>query len=136
MDCKRVLGLPCEIQEVRNAFIAYENMNHWIPHDTNHLLNAHKLLMSGLIDEAGRWSQSGVSIYGENKLMHMAPPLSQVPRLMGDLLTWLKVMPVHPLVARCVFHYEFEFIHPFSDGNGLMGRLWRTLILYVDQLAR
>jgi Fic family protein len=130
------LGLPCEIQEVRNAFIAYENMNHWIPHDTNHLLNAHKLLMSGLIDEAGRWSQSGVSIYGENKLMHMAPPLSQVPRLMGDLLTWLKVMPVHPLVARCVFHYEFEFIHPFSDGNGLMGRLWRTLILYVDQLAR
>ena len=93
MDGKRVLGLPCEIQEVRNAFIAYENMNQWIPHDTNHLLNAHKLLTSGLIDEAGRWRQSGVSIYGENKLMHMAPPLSQVPRLMGDLLTWLNVMP-------------------------------------------
>jgi Fic family protein len=136
LDGKRVLGLPCEIQEVRNAFIAYENMNQWIPHDTNHLLNAHKLLTSGLIDEAGRWRQSGVSIYGENKLMHMAPPLSQVPRPMGDLLTWLNVMPVHPLVARCIFHYEFEFIHPFSDGNGLMGRLWRTLILYVDQLAR
>ena len=129
LDGRRVLGLPREIQEVRNAFVAYENMAQWIPHDANHVLQAHKILMSGLIDDAGRWRQSGVGIYGENQLMHMAPPASQVSRLMCDLLTWLKETPVHPLVASCVFHYEFEFIHPFSDGNGRMGRLWQTLIL-------
>jgi Fic family protein len=82
-----------------------------------------------LVDDAGQWRHSGVGIYRDKQLMHMAPPASQVPRLMGDLLAWLETMPVHPLVASCVFHYEFEFIHPFSDGNGRMGRLWQTLIL-------
>jgi Fic family protein len=70
-----------------------------------------------------------VGIYREQQLVHMAPPPSQVERLMMDLLAWLKQSTVHPLVASCVFHYEFEFIHPFSDGNGRMGRLWQTLIL-------
>jgi Fic family protein len=85
--------------------------------------------MFGLVDDAGQWRHAGVGIYRDKQLMHMAPPASQVPRLMGDLLAWLETMPVHPLVASCVFHYEFEFIHPFSDGNGRMGRLWQTLIL-------
>ena len=129
LDGKRVLALPREIQEVRNAFATYEKLPHWQPYNVSHLLTAQGQLMHGLVDDAGRWRQSGVGIYRDKQLMHMAPPPSQVARLMEDLLGWLKLMPVHPLVASCVFHYEFEFIHPFSDGNGRMGRLWQTLIL-------
>ena len=129
LEGKRVLGLPREIQEVRNAFSAYETMPKWQPHNPKHVLAAHGQLMLGLVDDAGRWRNSGVGIYRDKQLMHMAPPPSQVARLMADLLAWLKQSAVHPLVASCVFHYEFEFIHPFSDGNGRMGRLWQTLIL-------
>ncbi|MGJ0514250.1 MAG: Fic family protein [Methylomicrobium sp.] len=129
LEGKRVLGLPREIQEVRNAFVAYEQLPHWQPYNSQHLLAAHGLLMQGLVDDAGRWRNSGVGIYRDQQLLHMAPPPSQVQRLMADLLAWLKQSTVHPLVASCVFHYEFEFIHPFSDGNGRMGRLWQTLIL-------
>ena len=129
LEGKRVLGLPREIQEVRNAFAAYEQLPSFQPYKLKHVLTAHGQLMLGLVDDAGQWRHSGVGIYRDKQLMHMAPPASQVPRLMGDLLAWLKTMPVHPLVASCVFHYEFEFIHPFSDGNGRMGRLWQTLIL-------
>lgn len=129
LEGKRVLGLPREIQEVRNAFAAYEQLPQWQPYNPNHVLAAHGLLMQGLVDDAGRWRHSGVGIYQEQQLVHMAPPASQVQRLMADILAWLKQSTVHPLVASCVFHYEFEFIHPFSDGNGRMGRLWQTLIL-------
>lgn len=129
LEGKRVLGLPREIQEVRNAFSAYEQLPHWQPYNSQHVLAAHGLLMQGLVDDAGRWRNSGVGIYRDQQLLHMAPPPSQVQRLMADLLAWLKQSTVHPLVTSCVFHYEFEFIHPFSDGNGRMGRLWQTLIL-------
>jgi Fic family protein len=129
LEGKRVLGLPREIQEVRNAFAAYEQLPYWRAHNPKHILAAHGLLMQGLVDDAGRWRNSGVGIYREQQLLHMAPPPSQVQRLMTDLLTWLKQSTLHPLVTSCVFHYEFEFIHPFSDGNGRMGRLWQTLIL-------
>jgi Fic family protein len=129
LEGKRVLGLPREIQEVRNAFAAYEQLPNWQPYNDKHVLAAQDQLMLGLVDDAGQWRHAGVGIYRDQQLMHMAPPPSQVARLMGDLLAWLKTMPVHPLVASCVFHYEFEFIHPFSDGNGRMGRLWQTLIL-------
>ena len=129
LEGKRVLGLPREIQEVRNAFAAYEQLPSFQPYKLKHVLTAHGQLMFGLVDDAGQWRHSGVGIYRDKQLMHMAPPASQVPRLMGDLLAWLETMPVHPLVASCVFHFEFEFIHPFSDGNGRMGRLWQTLIL-------
>ena len=129
LEGKRVLGLPREIQEVRNAFATYEQLPNWQPYKLKHVLTAHGQLMLGLVDDAGQWRHAGVGIYRDKQLMHMAPPASQVPRLMGDLLAWLETMPVHPLVASCVFHYEFEFIHPFSDGNGRMGRLWQTLIL-------
>jgi Fic family protein len=121
--------LPREIQEVHNAFAAYEKMPNWQPYSVSDLLAAHSSLMHGLVDDAGKWRKSGVGVYSDKQLMHMAPPPSQVDRLMTDLLGWLKQMAVHPLVASCVFHYEFEFIHPFSDGNGRMGRLWQTLIL-------
>ena len=129
LDGKRVLGLPREIQKVRNAFAAYEAMPGWQPHSQADLLAAHGLLMQGLIDDAGRYRQGGVGIYREGRLLHMAPPASRVASLMQDLLRWLGASDWHPLIASCVFHYEFEFIHPFADGNGRMGRLWQTLML-------
>ncbi|EMO2020893.1 Fic family protein [Pseudomonas aeruginosa] len=129
LDGKRVLGLPREIQEVRNAFSTYEAMPEWQPSSRDNLLAAHALLMHGLIDDAGIYRRGGVGIYREARLLHMAPPANRVPQLMDDLLAWLSRCELHPLIASCVFHYEFEFIHPFADGNGRMGRLWQTLIL-------
>ena len=129
LDGKRVLGLPHEIQEVRNAFIAYEKLNDWQADNINHLLAAHHALMAGLLDDAGQFRSGGVGIYRGKELVHMAPPANRVPVLMQQLLNWLKTTDLHPLIASCIFHYEFEFIHPFADGNGRMGRLWQTLIL-------
>lgn len=129
IEGKRVLGLPREIQEVRNAFAAYEKLDQWQPWILPDLLDAHRLLMLGLVNDAGMLRNSGVGIYRKEQLVHMAPPASQLQRLIINLLDWLHTTDTHPLVASCVFHYEFEFIHPFSDGNGRMGRLWQTLIL-------
>lgn len=129
LEGKRVLGLPREIQEVRNAFAAYEALPGWRPASRADLLRAHGLLLHGLIDEAGQFRRGGVGIYRGEQLLHMAPPASRVLQLVDDLLDWLGRTDLHPLIASCVFHYEFEFIHPFADGNGRMGRLWQTLIL-------
>lgn len=126
---KRVLGPPKEIQEVRNAFAAYEAMEAWSPESLKHLLAAHKLLMAGLVDHPGRFRSGGVGIAQGEKIVHLAPPAQRVPGLMKDLMVWLKRTDLHPLITSCVFHYELEFIHPFADGNGRMGRLWQTLIL-------
>ncbi len=129
LEGKTVLGLPREIQEVRNAFTAYEQLPNWQAHSADDLLTAQGLLMAGLVDDAGCFRTGGVGIYNGQDLVHMAPSASRVATLMADLLAWLASAPVHPLIASCVFHYEFEFIHPFADGNGRMGRLWQTLIL-------
>ncbi len=129
LDGKRVLGQPREIQEVRNAFAAYDQLPNWRPECVADLLTAHKTLMLGLIDGPGQYRQSGVGIYRGQALVHMAPPNNRVAQLMNDLLSWLASTDAHPLITSCVFHYEFEFIHPFDDGNGRMGRLWQTLIL-------
>src|SRR5690606_23999643 len=126
---KPVLGSPKEIQEVRNAFATYEAMDGWQPHRLGDLLQAHALLMAGLVDRPGKLRDGDVGIWRGSKLLHMAPPASQVSRLVKDLLGWLRKTDAHPLVASAAFHYDFEFIHPFSDGNGRMGRLWQTLIL-------
>jgi len=93
------------------------------------LLQAHGILMKGLVDESGKFRSGGVGIYRGDQLVHMVPPAKKVPGLMEDLLAWLAETDMHPLIAGSVFHYEFEFIHPFKDGNGRMGRLWQTLIL-------
>lgn len=104
-------------------------METWSPAKEKDLLSAHRLLMKGLVDDAGRYRSGSVGIAQGSKLVHLAPPAARVPGLMKDLLGWLKRTRVHPLVAGCVFHYELEFIHPFADGNGRMGRLCQTLIL-------
>ena len=129
LDGKRVLGQPREIQEVRNAFVAYEHMADWLPGSRDDLLSAHRLLMKGLMEAPGCIRRGDVGIYRGDKLMHMAPPASRVATLVDQLLSWLDRTDVHPLIASCVFLYEFEFIHPFADGNGRMGRLWQTLML-------
>ena len=130
IDGKRVLGLPREIQEVRNAFAAYEAMDNWNPASQTDLLAAHGLLVSALVDDPGIFRSGGVGIFRGEQLVHMAPPADRVPYLMADLLDWLQRSEEHPLVTSCLFHYELEFIHPFADGNGRMGRLWQTLILH------
>ncbi|MDR1111930.1 MAG: Fic family protein [Deltaproteobacteria bacterium] len=129
LDGKRVVAPLREIQEVRNAIAAYDVFEKWTPHDETDLLKAHGLLMAGLIDDAGLYRRGGVGVIAGSQVLHLAPPAKRVPLLMGDLLDWLSRTWLHPLVAGSVFHYEFEFIHPFTDGNGRLGRLWQTLIL-------
>ncbi len=126
---KRVLGSPREIQEVKNAFATYEIFEKLNPLSEKDLLKAHKILMSALVDEEGRYRSGGVGIVKGKEIVHLAPPAVRVPVSMRDLFAWLKGADAHPLIASSVFHYEFEFIHPFADGNGRMGRLWQTLIL-------
>ena len=129
LDGKRVIAPPREIQEARNAIAAYDRFYQWRPAMESELLEAHRILMASLIDEAGSYRHGGVGVMAGNKVIHMAPPANRVPKLMGDLLQWLDSSEQHPLIISSVFHYEFEFIHPFADGNGRMGRLWQTLIL-------
>ena len=129
LDGKRVIAPPREIQEVRNAIAAYDRFEQWRPEVEAELMEAHRILMAGLIDEAGAYRHSGVGVMADGQVIHMAPPADRVPALMHDLLEWLGASDQHPLITSSVFHYEFEFIHPFADGNGRMGRLWQTLIL-------
>ncbi len=126
---KRVLGQPREIQEVRSAFNAYEDMGNWSPYSCKDILAAHELLMTGLVDESGKFRSGGVGIYRRTKVTHVAPPIRQVPDLIAKPLVWLEESAEHPFITSGVFHYELEFIYPFADGNGCLGRLWQTLIL-------
>ena len=137
LDGKPVMAPPRDIQEARNAIKAYEQFEQWQPESERDLLAAHRLLMTGLLDHPGQYRSGGVGVMNGAQVVHMAPPASRVPLLMGNLLGWLGSTDAHPLIASSVFHYEFEFIHPFEDGNGRMGRLWQTLILsrWNPQLA-
>ncbi len=129
MEGKPVIASPQEVQEVRNAIKVYEKMSAWNPFDPNHLLEAHVLLMGGLTDRIGAYRQTGAGVMGKEGLVHIAPPADRVPFQMKELFQWLEQTDAHPLISSSVFHYEFEFIHPFEDGNGRMGRLWQTMIL-------
>jgi Fic family protein len=129
LDGKRVLASPREVQEVRNALLAYERFTGWMPQREQDLLEAHRTLMAALVDAPGRYRAGGVGVMAGDLLVHMAPPAHRVPGLMADLLAWLGRAEDHPLITSSVFHYELEFIHPFADGNGRIGRLWQTLIL-------
>ena len=130
IDGKRVLGAPDEIQEVKNAIEAYHLMPELDAFKEKDLLRAHELMMKDLVCNSGHYRHEGVGVFdGNGNCLHMAPPAERVPMLMGDLFEWVKKTDVHPLVRSCVFHYEFEFIHPFIDGNGRMGRYWQTMLL-------
>ena len=129
LDGKPVSAPLREVQEVRNAIKAYEQFPGWEPASEAHLLKAHQVLMAGLLDAPGHYRRRGVGVMGPGEVHHIGPPPGRVPLLMSNLLSWLESTKEHPLIASSVFHYEFEFIHPFEDGNGRMGRLWQTLIL-------
>ena len=130
VEGKRILGPPYEIAEVKNAYEAYNHLLSCNPFSLPDLLKAHQILMSGLVRESGVFRSGGVGVFAWQTVVHMAPPAKRVPELMGSLLTWAEQTAVHPLIKSCVFHYEFEFIHPFADGNGRIGRMWQTLLLY------
>ena len=118
-----------EIREVRNALIAYDQLEGWTPHEEEDLLAAHGILMGGLLDDAGHYRKGAFKIASGTRIIHVAPPAERVPELMEDLMDWLRRTELHPLVAAAAFHYEFEFIHPFADGSGRLGRLWQATIL-------
>ena len=129
LDGKRVLGNPNEIKEVQNAYEAYELMLRLDPSSVDNLLKAHKLMMNGLVPENGKFRSGGVGVFDGEVLIHMAPSAEFVPEHIHNLFAWYKHSELHPLIKSAVFHYEFEFIHPFADGNGRMGRMWHSLLL-------
>ncbi len=129
IDGKHVLGPPQDIREAKNAYEAYEAMTGLNPYSVKDLQKAHKLMMEGLVKEAGTFRSKGAGVYAGEQLIHAGTPANYVPDLIGKLFEWLKKSKLHPLIKGCIFHYEFEFIHPFADGNGRIGRLWHTLIL-------
>lgn len=128
LEGKRVLGQPRGISEVQGAIQAYEALAEWQPAELDNFLTAHHL-MGDILTDAGKFRRAGVGIHKESKVVHVAPPAKRVSLLMADLLEWLDRSEDHALIKSSVFHYELEFIHPFMDGNGRMGRLWQTLIL-------
>lgn len=129
LDGKRILGNPNEIKEVQNAYEAYELMLRLAPSSVDDLLKAHKLMMNGLVPENGKFRSGGVGVFDGEALTHMAPPTEFVPKHIHNLFAWYQQSELHPLIKSAVFHYEFEFIHPFADGNGRMGRMWHSLLL-------
>jgi Fic family protein len=129
IDGKRVLGPPQDIREVKNAYEVYDAVASFDPYSIRDLLRAHKMMMAGLVKEAGVFRSGDVGVYAGTQLIHAGTPANYVPELMKQLFSWLKKSKYHPLIKSCVFHYEFEFIHPFADGNGRTGRLWQSLIL-------
>ena len=129
LDGKRVLGNPNEIREVQNAYDAYELMLRLNPGSIDDLLTAHRLMMNGLVRDNGCFRSGGVGVFNGMTLVHMAPPARLVPEHIKNLFAWYQASALHPLIKSAVFHYEFEFIHPFSDGNGRIGRMWHSLLL-------
>lgn len=129
VDGKPVLGSVRELAEVKGAIAAYDALPTWKPDSIEDLLAVHGLMMADILVNAGEFRSKAVGIHKAGVVQHVAPPSHQVSGLMADLTRWLTQAKDHPLITSSVFHYEFEFIHPFSDGNGRMGRLWQTLIL-------
>lgn len=132
IENKRVIGPEKDILEVLNAIKLYENIETYKYNSDKSFLKAHFELMKGLIESAGKYRNQGVGIVKGTKVEHVAPPFQNVPFLMKDLFEYLKDSEELTLIKSCVFHYEMEFIHPFLDGNGRMGRLWQTLILMSE----
>ena len=129
IENKRVIGPEKDVTEVLNAIKVYENLESFKATDEKSFLNAHQIMMKGLIANPGKYRNKSVGIVKGLEVAHVAPPFENVPFLMKDLFTYLKKSDEITLIKSCVFHYEMEFIHPFLDGNGRIGRLWQTIIL-------
>ena len=128
---KTVLGAKKEIQEVKNAYAAYDKVIEINPYDINDLKKFHGIMTNDVVEESGEFRRGEEGVFHGDECIFMAPPARLVPQLMEDIFNWMKEAQhsVHPLILSSVFHYEFVFIHPFSDGNGRMARLWHTAIL-------
>lgn len=130
IDGKRVLGPQEDIFAVKNAFNAYKMLPDLDPFSLSDLKKAHSVMMQGLVEGAGKFRTNSVGVFDESgKVIHVAPPCDMVNGLMEQLFEWLKTSKAHMLIRSSIFHYEFEFIHPFADGNGRTGRLWQTALL-------
>ena len=129
LENKRVIGPKKDVLEVLNAIKIYENLEDYSPSKEKSFLKAHQNLMEGLIENSGKYRNQSVGIVKGSKIQHLAPPFGNVSYLMKNLFEYLQKSDEIELIKSCVFHYEMEFIHPFLDGNGRMGRLWQTLIL-------
>lgn len=129
---KRIIAPQKDILEVQNAIKVYQQLSDFNPNDIKDLEKAHAILMQGLINDAGKLRTKNVGIVKGVEVAHVAPRGGMIKGLMNDLFTYLKTNSEIVLIKSCVFHYEFEFIHPFTDGNGRMGRLWQTLILMQE----
>lgn len=130
LEGKTVIGKSSKIKEVLNAIDVYDKLSDFEPYSTRALLSAHNQMMSDLIPTAGKWRSGPVGILKGTAVSHIAPPADRVPHLVKDLLQFIQTSEQHPLITSCIFHYELEFIHPFEDGNGRMGRFWHTRLLY------
>ncbi len=129
LNNKRVVAPQKDILEVKNAIKVYQNLHQFDVYDIKSLFSAHKMLMANLVENAGKIRNTGVGIIKGKEVKHIAPPDEMVYPLLKNLFAYLQNDKDIFLIKSCVFHYEFEFIHPFTDGNGRMGRLWQTLLL-------
>jgi Fic family protein len=132
VENKRVIGPQKDIKEVLNAVKVYDQLSQFDPFSSKSFLSAHNLLLDGLIENPGKYRNQNVGIFEGSRVAHAAPPHEKVPMLMKDLFSYLKSKGEMTLIKSCVFHYETEFIHPFLDGNGRMGRLWQMVILMKE----
>jgi len=129
IEKNHVVGPKRDILEVKNAIKAYDQLNDYKPKQLKDFLKVHYILMNGLVDNPGNFRKSQVGILKGKQVAHIAPGFDMVPGLMNDLFEYLKTDPDLEIIKSCVFHYEMEFIHPFEDGNGRMGRYWQTRLL-------
>ena len=130
IDGKEVIGPKDEIKEILNADTAYKMIDTVDPYDVNDLLKMHKVMMDGLIDSAGSFRTGDEGVFDvDGNCIHLAPGPDMVPDMIGQLLEWIKESDYHVILKSCVLHYGLEYIHPFDDGNGRMGRLWQTILL-------
>lgn len=132
IENKRIIGPVKDVNEVLNAISVYNQLQTFDPQSSKSFLKAHEILMKGLVTDNGKYRKTGVGVMAGDRIAHMAPPAENVTHLMNDLFGFLKTSKDISLIKSCVFHYEMEFIHPFIDGNGRMGRLWQTLILMKE----
>ena len=129
IDGKRIIAPPDEILEVMNAYAAYAAIDEYKPYETASFLKAHGILMKQLADDAGRYRETDVGVFDRGKVIHIGARPQFIPGLMDELFKWARTSELNSIIKACVLHYEIETIHPFSDGNGRIGRLWQSVVL-------